>query len=97
MRIAGDIPHPQFKITVFQYEGKYSVKIENTRYEQTFKIRPDLGVESVEDVISLIDPLFLEAAERGFTAMHDAMIQALARTASAESDSGVNDLFEEII
>ncbi len=96
MRIAGDIPHPQFKITIFQYDGKYSVKIENTRYEQTFKIRPDLGVESVEDIIRLIDSEFMQVAERGFTAMHDAMVQALARNHSAGTDSP-EYLFEEII
>lgn len=39
MRIVGDIPHPRMKITVFNYQDKYSIKFERDLIEQIIKFR----------------------------------------------------------
>ena len=38
MRLVKDIPHERYKIQLFQYNGKYIVKIELGQFEQTYKI-----------------------------------------------------------
>lgn len=54
MRLVKDIPHERYKIQVFQYNGKYTVKIELGQFEQTYKIGETdvFGLEDVERMIS---------------------------------------------
>ncbi len=53
MRLVKDIPHQKYKIQIFQYNGKYIVKIELGQFEQTFKIG-DTDVFGIEDVERMI-------------------------------------------
>ena len=64
MRLVKDIPHEKYKIQIFQYNGKYIVKIELGQFEQTFKIGETdvFGIEDVERMIThelLINKLHL--------------------------------------
>jgi hypothetical protein len=54
MRLVKDIPHERYKIQVFQYNGKYIVKIELGQFEQTYKIGETdvFGLEDVERMVS---------------------------------------------
>lgn len=54
MRLVKDIPHEKYKIQIFQYNGKYIVKIELGQFEQTFKIGETdvFGIEDVERMIT---------------------------------------------
>lgn len=54
MRLVKDIPHERYKIQVFQYNGKYIIKIELGQFEQTYKIGETdvFGLEDVERMIS---------------------------------------------
>lgn len=54
MRVIKEIPHERYKIQIFQYNGKYIVKIELGQFEQTFKIgETDVyGLEDVENMIT---------------------------------------------
>lgn len=54
MRLIKDIPHERYKIQVFQYNGKYIVKIELGQFEQTYKIGETdvFGMEDIERMIS---------------------------------------------
>ncbi|MBC9811756.1 hypothetical protein H9Y05_04630 [Crocinitomicaceae bacterium CZZ-1] len=54
MRLVKDIPHQQYKIQIFHYNGKYIVKIELGQFEQTFKVGETdvFGLEDVERMIS---------------------------------------------
>lgn len=38
MRVIGEIPHNSCKITLFQWNGKYIIKIEQGFLEQSYKI-----------------------------------------------------------
>lgn len=54
MRLVKDIPHQKYKIQIFQYNGKYILKIELGQFEQTFKIGETdvFGLEDVERMIT---------------------------------------------
>src|SRR5690554_7448511 len=58
MRIVDTIPHERFKIQIFSYNSKYTVKIELGQFEQSYKIG-ELDVMGVADVKAMITPEFL--------------------------------------
>ena len=68
MRQLAAIPHPEVKITLFSWNGKYLIKLEKGPLEQTYKVS-ELDVTSDEDVRALLDAEFLQAAIARFTAM----------------------------
>jgi hypothetical protein len=70
MRIVGYIEDPSLKITLFQYDGRFSVQLETPHYAQIFKIRQGQGAESVEDIYKLIDATFIEEVKLRFQSMH---------------------------
>ena len=70
MRIVGEVLHPQCKITIFHYNEKYSVKIETTLYEQTYKLRDSGTVSGVEGVKTLVTDEFIAKCLLRFGTMH---------------------------
>lgn len=71
MRIIDTIPHPQLKISIFQMNGKYMVKIEAGPYEQTFKV-DETEVSGLEGLKSKVTNEFLVEVASTFRAMHAA-------------------------
>ena len=59
MRLVKDIPHERYKIQIFQYNGKYILKIELGQFEQSFKIS-ELDVHGLEEVESMITDTLLK-------------------------------------
>ena len=70
MRQLAEIPHPEAKITLFSWNGKYLIKLEKGQLEQTYKVS-ELDVTSDEDVRELLDSEFLQAAISRFAQMRD--------------------------
>ncbi len=70
MRLVKDIPHERYKIQLFQYNGKYILKIELGQFEQTFKIG-DTDVEGPGEVEQMITPELLSNTLRRFVEMRD--------------------------
>ena len=68
MRLVKDIPHEKYKIQLFQYNGKYILKIELGQFEQTYKIG-DTDVYGVEDVEKMITPQLLKNSLNRFIEM----------------------------
>ncbi|GAB3574321.1 hypothetical protein GCM10027578_36780 [Spirosoma luteolum] len=68
MRFVQDIPHPQFRIGLYAWNGKYIVKIDAGPYEQTFKVS-ELDLTSAEDVLTLLDAGFLQQVGERFRSM----------------------------
>ena len=68
MRFIRDIPHPQFKIGVYAWNGKQIVKIEAGPYEQTYKVS-DLDLDDAEGVPAMLDEPFLTKVARRFGEM----------------------------
>ncbi|SHK33655.1 hypothetical protein [Hymenobacter psychrotolerans] len=78
MRQLADIPHPEAKITLFSWNGKYLIKLEKGQLEQTYKVS-ELDVTSDEDVRELLDSEFLQAAVARFTQMRTDLQAAFDR------------------
>lgn len=68
MRFIHDIPHPQFRIGVYAWNGKYIVKIEAGPYEQTYKVS-EIDLTGPERVQAMLDEPFLTAVARRFGEM----------------------------
>jgi len=64
MRIVKDIPHPRFKITVYSWNGKYIIKIEDAHLEQVYKIDEHQisGLNELEAMMST--PFLLKVLKR---------------------------------
>ena len=76
MRIVAEIPHPDFKITVFNWNERYLLKIEAGPFEQTYKIG-QYDLDSEEDVKKILSPEFLQKALQIFLQMRDAFKESL--------------------
>ncbi len=74
MRIAGDIPHPEMKITVFVMNGRYSIKFEKKLLEQTYKFR-DGVFESARGCINAVTPKLISEVSDLFDHMHRVQFQ----------------------
>ncbi len=93
MRIVGEIPHPSLKITIFKMGERLSVKFENERYEQTYKLGADERLSSPETIEKWADAGFLQQVQEVFQHMHQAHMSALNRFSPAPQ----GHRFEEII
>jgi hypothetical protein len=79
MRVVIEIPHPDFKITVYDWNGKYLVKLETAMYEQTYKIR-DSDVAGDEDIKHLVaDEEFMKSVRERFKEMSRSLGEALQK------------------
>jgi hypothetical protein len=70
MRAVAEIPHAQLKITIFQWNGKYVIKIEIGQFEQTYKVG-EMDVEGLEGVKKLLNDDFLESVMERFLEMRE--------------------------
>ena len=68
MRFVQDIPHSQFRIGLYAWNGKYIVKIEAGPYEQTYKVS-ELDLIDPEAVPTLLDEPFLSRVAQRFREM----------------------------
>ncbi|MFA7273947.1 MAG: hypothetical protein WC044_08760 [Crocinitomicaceae bacterium] len=75
MRLIAEIPHERFKISLFNYNAKYMVKIELGQFEQLFKIG-ETDVMSLEEVKNMITPELLTNCLHRFISMRTDWEQA---------------------
>ena len=68
MRVVGEIPHPDCKITLFAWNNRYLIKFEQGFLEQTFKIH-EYDVTSEAELKELIDESFIRETLNRFEAM----------------------------
>lgn len=92
MRIIGETEKEDIKITVFQMNGKISVKLEKNLLEQTYKFRDGSGIDSLEAVMNLVDDAFIHATQQTFIIMQMTRTSGLEKILKATSEG-----FEEII
>ncbi len=78
MRLLKDIPHQKYKIQLFQYNGKYILKIELGQFEQTYKIG-ETDVDSLEEVEKMITPELLKNALLRFVDMRSDWSEAFTK------------------
>jgi len=68
MRIVGEIPHPQCKITLYAWNNRYLVKLEQGYFEQTFKI-DQFDLTSEADLNAIVNEDFIQLALKRFEEM----------------------------
>jgi hypothetical protein len=69
MRVIAELPHPEFKITIFNMNQKFIVKMERGTLEQSFKI-PEMDLtDGVNSVFELLDEPFLKTVAARFVEM----------------------------
>lgn len=78
MRVVGEIPHPACKITVFAWNNRYLIKLEQGLLEQTYKIN-EYDVMNEAEVYKIVDETFIQEALNRFESMRASLGQALQR------------------
>ncbi len=68
MRIVGAIEHPVYKITIFEMNSRYSIKIENGENEQTYKFREG-QLANVQAVKNFVDDQVMSQVDQVFQKM----------------------------
>ena len=78
MRHIKDIANNKFKISIYQWNNKYIIKIESGMFEQTYKI-DQYEVENVEEIEKCIDKVFLDFVMKSFNTMESDFVDTLKR------------------
>lgn len=78
MRVVREISHPDFKITIFSWNNRYLIKLEQGMLEQTFKI-PQMDIAGDDELISILDAEFLRQANTRFMEMGHSLYEARQR------------------
>lgn len=69
MRILAEIPHDIYKVTVFEYQGRYTVQIETPVYIQSYKLPVEQFPDGMPQLKLLIEQHLLAKADRAFEEM----------------------------
>lgn len=79
MRIVRELTHFDCKITIFAWNNRFLIKLEQGPFEQTFKI-PETDVASEEELLTLLDAEFLRQAGMRFLEMGQSFHEARKRS-----------------
>ena len=79
MRLVRELAHPDCKITIFSWNNRYLIKLEQGTLEQTFKI-PEMDITSEDDLVDLLDAEFLQQAGLRFQEMGYSFHEARKRS-----------------
>lgn len=71
MRVIGSVPHELVKITIFEWNNRYLIKLELGQFEQTFKVN-QTDVSGLAGAQRLIDEEFIAKAIKNFVEMRTA-------------------------
>lgn len=83
MRIITTIPHPRIKISVFQMNGKFLLKMEAGPYEQTYKIYEE-EITSIEHLERICNEEFMNTVIHRFESMMNDFEKALSASLDAQ-------------
>ncbi len=79
MRVAAEIPHHTFKITIFTANAKYLLKLEWGPYEQVFKINELDCAEGINTIKNILTDDFLLKCLQNFRLMQNNWNEALTK------------------
>ncbi|SKB40350.1 hypothetical protein SAMN05660226_01207 [Parapedobacter luteus] len=79
MRTVAELPHPDFKITIFAMNQKFIIKFEQGSLEQVYKIAESAITNGVDGVFQLIDDEFSHSVAERFNDMRKSFISAYDR------------------
>ncbi len=75
MRVVGEIPHPEIKITIFHWNNRFLLKLEWGPFEQTYKV-DEYEFSSDEEVKTILTDEFLNEAGTRFQEMAKSLQKA---------------------
>lgn len=75
MRTLAELPHAEFKITIFGMNQKFIIKFEQGSLEQTYKVAESDILGGVNGVFELLDEDFLKKVSAIFTDMRTSFNQ----------------------
>lgn len=78
MRVVAEIPHPRVKITIFNWNNRYLIKLEQGALEQTYKVS-EFDVLNEVEVIKIVDDKFLEESVVRFEDMACTLSNSIQR------------------
>ncbi|MBE7179539.1 MAG: hypothetical protein INR69_24260 [Mucilaginibacter polytrichastri] len=70
MRVVAELPHPDFKISIFAMNQKFIVKCEKGNFEQSYKVSEMDLTDGLNGVFELLDEDFLKTVNERFRLMH---------------------------
>ena len=76
MRIIGEIPRVDCKITLYQWNNRYLIKLEKDMLEQTFKVN-QFDLASEQELHTLVNETFIQKALKRFDDMDQSFSEAL--------------------
>ncbi|WP_262246692.1 hypothetical protein [Parapedobacter soli] len=79
MRTVAELPHPDFKITIFTMNQKFIVKFEQGTLEQVYKIAESDITGGVDGLFQLIDAEFSKSVAARFDEMRRSFIDTYNR------------------
>lgn len=72
MRTIAELPHPDFKITIFNMNQKFIIKFEQGNLEQSYKISElDLS-DGANSIFEMMDDEFFKTVNESFQQMRNA-------------------------
>lgn len=78
MRVVGELNHPECKITLFAWNNRYLIKLENGLLEQTYKIN-QYDVIDEKALSSILDAPFISECLLRFGEMARSLAETMAR------------------
>jgi len=76
MRVIKEIQHPACRISIFSWNGKYLIKLEQGPFEQTYKI-DELDLTGEGDLDLILNDEFIKQALGRFKHMNEDLRQAM--------------------
>ena len=78
MRVIGEIPHPQCKITLFYWNNRYLIKLEQGLLEQTYKVQ-EWDLTSEADLKQVVSDEFINQALERFRSMNQSLGESMVK------------------
>lgn len=75
MKVIGHIPHSVYKITIFYFNNRHTIKIEDGLLEQSYAFRDGSAVGSLQDAQQYVTPEFLDNCALVFTQMRKGLVK----------------------
>jgi hypothetical protein len=79
MRVVREVSHPRCKVTIYAWNNRYLIKIEEGTLEQTFKIDQS-DILNEDDLLQIIDAEFIQQALDRFLEMGQSLAEARNRS-----------------
>lgn len=79
MRTIAELPHDDFKITIFSMNQKFIIKLEQGALEQVYKIAEADVTDGVNGIFQLLDEEFTRSVSKRFDEMRKAFIETYDR------------------